>query len=88
MNWLLDGNALVAMSQPCHAFHGRTHRWLASLPAGDFIATCPINEGTLLRLHLQRAADKSITAARAAPASIHAHPRHVFWSESTLLIPV
>ena len=48
----------------------------------DGFATCPVTEGTLLRMHMQYAADKSSTAAWAALTSLHAHPKHVFWSEN------
>ncbi|TLD68732.1 PIN domain-containing protein [Phragmitibacter flavus] len=81
MTWLLDGSVLVAMTLPGHPHHERVHHWLASLRL-DSIATCPITEGTLLRLHLQHAQDKSIAAAWAALTSLHAHPRHVFWTDS------
>ncbi len=80
MIWLLDGSVLVAMSLPNHPHHDRTHRWLAGIPS-DTIATCPITEGTLLRLHMQYARDKSPAAAWTALASLHAHPRHVFWAD-------
>lgn len=82
MTWLLDGNALVAMTLPGHAFFGRIHRWLAALATLDTIATCPITEGTLLRLHMQHARDKSPAAAWASIAAIHAHPRHRYWPEN------
>lgn len=82
MTWLLDGNALVAMSVPDHSFFDRTHRWLAALAPTDIIATCPVTEGTLLRLHMQHARDPSAAAAWAALKSLHAHPRHVFWAEN------
>lgn len=82
MIWLLDGNALVAMALPCHVFFDRTHRWLAGLPITDIIATCPLTEGTLLRLHMQQAQDKSPGAAWHTLRRIRAHPRHAFWSEN------
>lgn len=81
MTWLLDGNVLIALAWPGHSFHGRASRWLASLPHFEKLATCPVTEGTLLRLHMMHARDKSAAAAWAALVSIHAHPRHVFWPE-------
>jgi toxin-antitoxin system PIN domain toxin len=81
MNWLLDGNVLVSMMLPNHPHHERVHRWLATIRADSF-ATCPVTEGTLLRLHMQFALDKSAAAAWQALASIHAHPKHNFWSEN------
>jgi len=80
MIWLFDGNLLVAMSLADHPHHERVRRWRAATTS-DTIASCPITEGTLLRLHMQYGKDKSAPAAWAALASIHAHPRHVFWPE-------
>jgi uncharacterized protein len=82
MTWLLDGNGLIALAWPGHAFHGRSSRWLASLEAGHAIATCPVTEGTLLRLHMQLGKDTSASAAWSALRLIHAHPRHVFWPDA------
>ena len=81
MIWLLDGNVLMSATIPDHPHHDRVHRWLASVKHDGF-ATCPVTEGTLLRIHMQYAADKSSAAAWGALASIHAHPKHVFWPEN------
>jgi len=82
MNWLLDGNVLISLAWQGHSFHHRASRWLGGLPQGDTIATCPVTEGTLLRLHMQHGRDKSAAAAWDVLARIHAHPRHVFWAEN------
>ncbi|MFT4176784.1 MAG: VapC toxin family PIN domain ribonuclease [Luteolibacter sp.] len=79
--WLLDGNVLIAMAVAGHPHHQRIRRWRQATQ-DDTIATCPVTEGTLLRLHMQTALDKSAAAAWAALASIHAHPKHVFWPEN------
>jgi toxin-antitoxin system PIN domain toxin len=81
MTWLLDGNVLIALAWPGHAFHSRASLWLAAHPA-DCFATCPVTEGTLLRLHMQHGRDKSACAAWSVLASLHAHPKHVFWPEN------
>ena len=81
MTWLLDGNILVAATIPDHPHHDRVHRWLAVVQE-DWFATCPVTEGTLLRLHMQYALKKSTSAAWAALASIQAHPKHVFWPDN------
>ena len=81
MTWLFDGNVLVAMAIPGHVHHHRVHRWLAAIRENSF-ATCPVTEGTLLRLHMQFADDKSTTAAWSYLASLRAHPKHVFWPGS------
>jgi toxin-antitoxin system PIN domain toxin len=81
MTWLLDGNVLVSMALSGHPHHARIRRWRQQT-VDDFIATCPITEGTLLRLHMQFAMDRSVSAAWATLASLRAHPKHVFWSEN------
>ena len=81
MIWLLDGNVLVAMMNRGHVHHERVHRWLVA-GKHDPIATCSVTEGTLLRLHMMYAFDKSAAAAWAALVALHAHPRHVFWPEN------
>lgn len=80
MNWLLDGNVLIALIWSGHPFHDRVRRWRLRTREDGF-ATCPVTEGTLLRLHMQFARDRSAGAAWAALASLHAHPRHFFWPE-------
>lgn len=77
---LFDGNILVAMAIPEHPHHVRTHRWLAEI-ATDPFATCATTEGTLLRLHMQFAADSSASAAWGFLATLNEHPSHVFWPE-------
>ncbi len=80
MIWLLDGNVLVALTLPGHVHHDRVHRWLVKVRP-DPIATCPVTEGTLLRLQMMQGFDKSAAAAWSALTSLHAHPRHVFWPD-------
>ena len=84
---LFDGNVLVAMMLPDHPHHQRVHHWLATVRE-DAFATCSVTEGTLLRLHIQFAGDKSIDAAWKAIASIHAHPRHRFLADGFSYIEV
>jgi len=80
-HWLLDGNVLIGMSLAGHFHHDRIRRWRAS-NANDRIVTCSLTEGTLLRIHMQQAEDKSAAAAWQALASIRAHPKHLFWPEN------
>lgn len=79
MIWLLDGNVLVAMSLPNHPHHERVHRWLSHLNQEDRIASCPVTEGTLLRIHMRYASDTSAIAAWDTLKALIAHPRHVSW---------
>lgn len=81
MTWLLDPNMLVAMAMADHPHHDRVRRWRITT-RDDAIATCPVTEGTLLRLHMQHAKDKSAQAAWASLDSIRAHPRHQFWPDN------
>lgn len=81
MTWLLDGSVLVAMSLNGHPHHARVHAWLASV-SNDHFATCPVTEGTLLRIHMQQAYDQTAGAAWIVLSDLHAHPRHVFWPEN------
>ena len=62
MTWLFDGNVLIAMMMPHHPHHERVHRWLATIRDDPF-ATCPVTEGTLLRLHMHSGRDPSAAAA-------------------------
>ena len=55
MTVLFDGNVLVAITFQSHVHHDAVHAWWASAPAVRF-ATCPITQGTLLRLALREGA--------------------------------
>jgi uncharacterized protein len=73
---LLDGNVLVALVSPSHVHHEAARAWFAgsSVP----FATCPITQGTLLRL-LMRLGEFSASAAVQTLQGIAAHARHRFW---------
>ena len=78
MTWLLDGNVLVALVIDSHVHHDRAHGWFATLKRDRF-ATCPLTEGTLLRVHMRSAADHSAGAAWRALRTVADQPRHVWW---------
>lgn len=78
--WLLDGNILIASAIASHIHHERVRRWRYSTQT-DFIASCSVTESTLLRLHMILATDRTSEAAWKALASLHAHPKHVFWTD-------
>jgi len=78
-SYLLDGNVLVALAMHNHVHRERCLRWFEQI--GNF-ATCPVTEGTLLRLHMTLAQDKSAAAAWRTLETYRAHPRHVFWMEN------
>lgn len=81
MIWLFDGNVLVAMMLESHVHHDRVHRWLANI-SDDQFSTCAVTEGTLLRMHMLLAADKSAEAAWEALRDIHAQKKHIFWANA------
>ena len=77
--WLLDGNVLVALAIDTHEFHERVQRWFDS--QSEPFATCAITEGTLLRIHMKLAEDRSAAAAWSVLEAIHAMPDHLFWDD-------
>lgn len=77
--WLLDGNLLVALAIDSHEFHDRARRWFDS--ETEPFATCAITEGTLLRVHMTVAQDRSALAAWSVLEAIHGMPDHVFWDD-------
>lgn len=76
--YLLDGNVLVALVSSSHVHHAAAQRWFAGHTHP--FATCPITQGTLLRLLIQLG-DMSPENAVAVLASLVAHPRHRFWPD-------
>jgi toxin-antitoxin system PIN domain toxin len=78
ITWLLEGNVLAALTLSDHQYHDRVRRWWQAT-AQDRFATCPVTEGTLLRLQMMLAQDKSAAAAWAVLVSLRTHPRHEFW---------
>jgi toxin-antitoxin system PIN domain toxin len=77
---LLDGNLLVAIAIASHPHHARAIRWFDRYR--DAFATCATTQGTLLRLHMQLAADPSATAAWQAMRRFTQLPHHEFWDDS------
>jgi uncharacterized protein len=76
---LLDGNVLVALVSSAHIHHAAAQAWFVSSTCP--FATCPITQGTLLRL-LMRLSELSADAAAGVLAQLMAHPRHRFWSDA------
>lgn len=87
MTWLFDGNVLIAMMIEAHPHHERVVRWMETNPVP--FATCSVTQGTLLRLHMLSAPDKSAAAARRSLRAIMGMPAHVFWDDgfSYLSVP-
>lgn len=77
--YLLDGNVLVALCDAAHIHHRPAAHWFAALKAP--FATCPITQGTLLRLLLHFRAVPDMGSAMAFLAQLSAHPQHRFWPD-------
>ena len=77
--YLLDGNLLVALRIDTHEHHRRAQFWFSRLRAADRFATCAVTEGTLLRVHMAVAMDRSAKAAWQALEEIRSLEQHVFW---------
>ena len=75
---LLDSNVLVALALPAHVHHDRVSSWWAGRGERGF-ATCPITQGALLRLAMQRG--HSIHDAMGLLQAICALPDHEFWPD-------
>jgi uncharacterized protein len=77
MTVLLDANVLIALLVDEHVHHEAAESWFASIT--ESFATCPITQGSLLRL-LVREGQSAVTA-RQVLAGTTAHPRHEFWPD-------
>lgn len=78
---LLDGNVLVALIIDSHFQHQAANTWFGALKRTTF-ATNAVTQGTLLRVHMATAADRSAAAAWRTLADVVAHPAHVFWADA------
>ncbi len=77
MTVLLDGNVLIALSLFDHAHYDAAQRWLSANKGK--VASCPITQGTLLRLAIR--AGSSAVEAKQLLADLVADSRHEFWSD-------
>lgn len=75
---LLDGNVLVALVTSTHVHHKAAQAWFAG--SDQPFATCPITQGTLLRL-LMHLGSMTAQDALAVLAAIASHARHRFWAD-------
>jgi len=74
---LLDANVLIALLVADHVHHDAAETWLAGA-TGRF-ATCPITQGSLVRLLVREG--QSAETARAVVAAMAGDPRHEFWPD-------
>jgi uncharacterized protein len=75
---LLDGNVLYALIDESHVHHALARQWFSSLLGG--FATCPITQGTLLRL-VMRLGGHGVEQALALLGVVTAHAKHHFWPD-------
>ena len=75
---LLDGNVLYALIDESHVHHALARLWFSQMP-GRF-ATCPITQGTLLRL-VMRLGGHGVEQALALLGVVTAHAKHQFWPD-------
>ena len=78
MTTLLDANVLIALVVADHVHHDPAEDWFAGLD-GPF-ATCPITQGSLLRLLIRQGQHSE--EARAVLTAVTESPRHRFWPDS------
>lgn len=78
-SYLLDGNVLVALTDESHVHHTHCVTWFSA--STEPFATCPITQGTLLRMLLRHGAVPTPELAAEVLGSLCAHPRHRFWTD-------
>lgn len=76
---LLDGNVLVALADAAHVHHEPAVQWFSATE--EAFATCPITQGTLLRMLLRHDAVSTPVEAAAVLQQFCTHPRHQFWPD-------
>jgi toxin-antitoxin system PIN domain toxin len=74
---LLDANVLIALVVADHVHHDAAETWFVA--AEDTFATCPVTQGSLIRL-LVRQGQPAETAVTLI-AGLTGHPRHEFWPD-------
>lgn len=77
MTALLDANVLIALLVDDHVHHAAAEDWFTGL-GGNF-ATCPVTQGSLLRLLIREG--QPAATARAVLRGTTASPRHEFWPD-------
>jgi toxin-antitoxin system PIN domain toxin len=78
MTALLDANVLIALVVVDHVHHDAAEGWFAS--SDDSFATCPITEGSLLRLLIREG--QTADNAQAVLKAVKNNERHEFWRDS------
>jgi toxin-antitoxin system PIN domain toxin len=81
MGYLLDANVLIALMIEEHEHHRRVSAWLSDV---DWVAVCPVVEGSLVRFLVR--IGESAQAAAEVLRRLHANPRCAFWADSVSYI--
>jgi toxin-antitoxin system PIN domain toxin len=74
---LLDANVLIALLVGDHVHHSSAETWF--LGVTDGFATCPITQGSLIRLLVREG--QTAEAARSLLRGLAADERHEFWPD-------
>ena len=77
MTILLDANVLIALVVEDHIHHNAAELWFAG--STEAFATCPITQGSLVRLLIREG--EPAHAAVAVVSALMAQPRHEFWPD-------
>lgn len=78
MTALLDANVLIALVVADHVHHHAAEEWFSA--SADGFATCPITQGSLVRLLIREG--HTAESARATVAALSEDERHEFWPDS------
>ena len=84
MTFLLDANVLIALMVADHVHHAAAEQWCVD--QADKFATCPITQGSLIRLLLREG--QSLATAMSALDGITGNEQHEFWPDSVTFADV
>jgi toxin-antitoxin system PIN domain toxin len=75
---LLDANVLIALVVSDHVHHRAAEQWFTG--TGENFATCPITEGSLVRLLIRKG--QPAETAKTILSVLTRNPRHEFWPDT------
>jgi uncharacterized protein len=75
---LLDASVLIALAVDNHVHHGHAEAWF--IASGTGFATCPITQGSLMRLLIREG--QTAGSARSVLQEITSNPRHELWPDN------
>jgi uncharacterized protein len=88
MTYLLDINVLIALIDPAHIQHNRSHEWFAAIGSQSW-ATCPLTENGVLRIvSHDRYPNSPGGPAVVAPVvqDLRTRQGHTFWPDDISLL--